>query len=242
MDGIILAGGLGRRMRPLTLKTPKPLLNLQDRPILEWSLMSLGGIVERLIVVVHYLQEQIADYMAAQQLFADYQLVEQGPEPLGTGHALQCCREHLQSDDFLVINGDDLFSQAGLRLLSRTDYGLLATLRSDYTKYGVVVRDRAGALLHIDEKPPAGRYPAPAPCNIGAYKFRADIFDYKPARSARGELEITDYATAAARDHHVEVVEAPFWLPIGDPAALAAAQRVDIARWIPMPAGGAPEP
>ena len=236
MDGIILAGGRGTRMRPLTLHKPKALLQLQDRPLLEWSLMSLISIVKRVIVVVHYRKEQIAEYMAAQQLFEDYQLVEQIPEPLGTGHALRCCRDHLRSDDFLVINGDDLFGHEGLRRLSRTDFGLLSTMRDDYTKYGVVLRDQAGALRRIDEKPPRSRYPAPAPCNIGAYKFKTAVFAYKPAKSARGEFEITDYATAAARDHRMTVVDSPFWLPIGDPAALAAAQRVDIARWIsPQP-------
>ena len=111
MDGIILAGGIGKRMRPLTLTTPKPLLQLQGHPILAWSLMSLRGVVERVLIVVHYLKNQIAAYMAAQTIFAEYQLVEQLPEPLGTGHALHCCRAQLRSDDFLVINGDDLFSR-----------------------------------------------------------------------------------------------------------------------------------
>jgi NDP-sugar pyrophosphorylase family protein len=71
LDGIILAGGKGTRMRPLTLDTPKPLLLVQGRPILEWSLMSLHGIVDHVLIVVKYLKEQIADYMATQTLFPD---------------------------------------------------------------------------------------------------------------------------------------------------------------------------
>jgi len=236
MDGIILAGGAGTRMRPLTLSKPKPLLTLIDRPILAWSLQSLSGIIERALIVVHYMQEQIADYMAAQTLIANYRLVEQRPAPLGTGHALLCCREHLAGDDFLVINGDDLYAAAALRALSQHEFGLLSSPRRDYVNYGVVRRNAAGAFLGIDEKPPAGKYAAPAPCNSGAYKFTRAIFQYQPARSARGEFEITDYVTAAARDQRVAVVESPFWLPIGDPAALATAQSVDVARWIPPPA------
>ena len=162
MDGIILAGGLGTRMRPLTLDKPKPLLRLQGRPILAWSLMSLNAIVERVLVVVHYLKEQIADYMAAQTIVADYRLVEQIPAALGTGHALLCCRDQLVSHDFLVINGDDLYAAAALRELSRYDFGLLSTQRADYERYGVVMRNEAGAFLRIDEKPPRSRYPAPA--------------------------------------------------------------------------------
>ena len=235
MDGVILAGGEGTRMRPLTLSTPKPLLKLQNRPILEWSLMSLRGIVDRVLVVVHYLKAQIADFMARQTLFADYTLVEQSPRPLGTGHALLCCRERLPSDDFLVINGDDLFGRSALRALSEQAYGILAARRLDYERYGVIVKNAAGAFQAIDEKPPRGRYPAPAPCSIGAYKFRADVFDYTLAKSARGEYEISDYITAAAHDHSVTVVDSSFWLPIGDPAALAAAQNADISRWVPAP-------
>ena len=235
MDGIILAGGAGTRMRPLTLNKPKPLLELGDRPILAWSLMSLRGTVERVLVVVHYLKEQIAAYMAAQDIIADYKLVEQLPEPLGTGHALLCCRDHLASDDFLVINGDDLYPAAALRELSQHDFGILSTARDDYERYGVVLRNEAGEFLRIDEKPPSGAYAAPAPCNSGAYKFRSAVFGYQPAKSARGEFEITDTISAVARDHAVTVVDSPFWLPIGDPAALAAAQSVDVARWIPPP-------
>ena len=230
MDGIILAAGQGMRMRPLTLETPKPLLRLHNRPLLEWSLHSLRGIVRRVLVVVHYLKEQIADFMAAQRIFADYALVEQLPAPLGTGHALRCCQPQLRSEDFLVINGDDLFSRAALLGLSRAGYGILSMQRADYPRYGVIQRDDRGDFLRIDEKPPAGSYPAPAPCSIGAYKLQQGVFDCEPAPSERGEVEITDMVTAIARTQRVEVVEASWWLPIGDPQALAAAQSVDVMR------------
>ena len=213
MDGIILAGGEGRRMRPLTLTTPKPLLSLQERPILEWSLLSLRGIVDRVLVVAHYLKAQIADFMARQTLFPDYALVEQLPRPLGTGHALQCCRDYMRSEEFLVINGDDLFSRTALRELSRQAYGILSVRRQDYERYGVIVRNAAGDFQAIDEKPPRGRYAAPAPCSIGAYKFRASVFDYALEKSARGEYEISDAMTAVARDHAVAVVDSPSGCP-----------------------------
>ena len=233
MDGIILAGGAGTRMRPLTLDKPKPLLELGDRPILAWSLLSLRGLVDRALVVVHHLKEQIAKFMAAQDIIANYQLIEQLPQPLGTGHALLCCRDQLASDGFLAVNGDDLYSRSALRELSRQDFGILSTARADYEHFGVVLRNNSGGFLGIDEKPPPGRYAAPALCNSGAYKFTRAVFEYELSKSDRGEFEITDFVSAAARDHAVAVVESPFWLPIGDPAALAAAQSVDVRRWIP---------
>ncbi len=232
MDGIILAGGIGTRMRPLTLQQPKALLPLQGQPILHWSLKSLRGVVERVLVVVGYRKERIAAYMARQTLFADYLLVEQLPRPLGTGHAMLCCRAHLRGGGFLVINGDDLYSRAALSALSQCQFGIVAAMRADFDKYGVILRDAAGHFTGIDEKPPRRRYPAPAPCNSGAYKFTDAVFEYAPAASPRGEIEITDYVTRCARDWAVTVVDAPFWLPIGDPAALAAAQSAALTRWI----------
>ena len=231
MDGIILAGGLGMRMRPLTLTTPKPLLTLQDRPILAWSLLSLQGIVERVLVVAHYRREQIAQFMAEQRLFQDYAIVEQ-PIPRGTGHALRCCQDALHSDDFLVINGDDLFAKDALRRLSRQPCAILSMPRQDYHRYGVIVRSESGSLQAIDEKPPPGSYASPAPCSVGAYKLGRQVFAYALQESQRGELELTDYVTALAAERELAVVETPFWLPIGDARDLAAAQGVDIKRWI----------
>ena len=232
MDGIILAGGIGTRMLPLTANTPKPLLHLQGQPILAWSLLSLRGIIDRVLVVVHYLKAQIERFMARQHIFPDYQLVEQLPQPLGTGHALECCRPHLRGDHFLVVNGDDLFSRAALAQLAQHDFGILSMRRGDFDRYGVIVTDEAGHLRAIDEKPPRDRYSAPAPCNIGAYKLTRAIFDYPLRKSSRGEYEIVDAVSLAARDHAIKLIDCPFWLPIGDPPALEAAQSVDLERWL----------
>lgn len=234
MDGIIMAGGKGTRMLPLTLTTPKPLLKVQERSILEWGLMSLYDTVDHVLIVVNYLQDQIESYLQSQSLFPTYTLVEQLPKPLGTAHALQCCQPHLKSDSFLVINGDDLFCAADLQTLSQTEMGILSLMKDDPSAYGAIIRDEKGNFERIHEKPPQGLYPTPIPVNIGAYKFTQAIFDYEIPKSERGEYEITDYVSYAAKDHPIAVVETPFWLPIGTPQALEDAQEVDIQRWIPI--------
>src|SRR6266478_2389817 len=66
MDAIIMAAGLGTRLRPHTLTTPKPLLPVRGRPILDWALGALPPAVDRVIVVVHYLAEQIERYLVSQ--------------------------------------------------------------------------------------------------------------------------------------------------------------------------------
>src|SRR5262245_9931262 len=111
MDAVILAAGLGKRLRPYTLTTPKPLLPVQGRPVIDWTLASLPPLVDRIIVVVHYLAGQIQGYLESQTHFSDWCTVHQS-EPRGSGDALQSCAEHIRSDRFLVINGDDLFGAA----------------------------------------------------------------------------------------------------------------------------------
>src|SRR5262249_20599475 len=124
MDAIILAAGLGTRLRPHTLQTPKPLLPVQGRPILDWALGALPATVDRVIVVVNYLAEQIEAYLAQQSHFPRWEAVRQ-EVPRGTGDALRCCRERIQSDHFLVLNGDDLYGAADLAKLAQCSAGLL---------------------------------------------------------------------------------------------------------------------
>src|SRR5262249_19544214 len=107
MDAVILAAGLGTRLRPHTLDTPKPLLPVQGRPILDWIIRARPP-VDRLVVVVNYLAEQIEDYLKNQKHVRDWKAVRQ-EVPRGTGDALRVCRPHVSGDRLLVLNGDDLY-------------------------------------------------------------------------------------------------------------------------------------
>src|SRR5262245_26689385 len=105
MDAIILAAGLGTRLRPHTETTPKPLLPVQGRPILDWTLGALPPAVDRVIVVVQYLGEQIEAYLAAQRHVPSFEVVWQGQPPRGTGDAVRKCQGKLRGGSFLVLNG-----------------------------------------------------------------------------------------------------------------------------------------
>src|SRR2546429_568885 len=109
MDAVILAAGLGTRLRPHTLTTPKPLLAVRGRPILDWTLGALPPSVDRVVLVVHYLGEQVEAYLRGQKWFSSWVVVRQ-EVPRGTGDALRSCQGHLGTDEpFLVLNGDDLY-------------------------------------------------------------------------------------------------------------------------------------
>src|SRR3954471_17148 len=106
MDAIILAAGVGKRLQPHTLTTPKPLLPVQGRPILDWIIGALPP-VDRLVVVVNYLPGPIEDSLGTQSHVPDWTTVTQA-EPRGTGDALMACKGHVTSDRVMVLNGDDL--------------------------------------------------------------------------------------------------------------------------------------
>ncbi len=230
MDAIILAAGKGTRMRPLTNDTPKPLLDVQGKPIIEWTLENLAPICERVIVVAKYLKPQVEAYMANQTIFAEYAIAEQLPEPLGTGHALQVCQPLLKSDSFIVLNGDDLFDPVALAKMKDVPAAILGIERDDPTAYAAIIQNADGYLEKLHEKPPAGMYPPPVNVSIGAYKLTQAIFEYDIQMSERGEYELPDYVSYLATKIPMHVITSNFWQPVGNPDDLAYAQTIDIPR------------
>ena len=219
-----MAAGLGTRLRPHTLTTPKPLLPVQGRPILDWALGALPPRVDRVLVVVNYLAEQIEAYLRTQKYFAQWETVRQ-EVPRGTGDAVRSCKDRLRSESVLVLNGDDLYGAADLARLARCPAGVLVYPVDDPRRWGIAFLRPDGALDRLVEKPDLeGRHPA----NTGAYAFPRSVFDTELTLSARGEYEVTDYVSMLAAEQPVQVVEATFWLPIGNVEIWQAAQTQDL--------------
>ncbi len=225
MDAIILAAGKGTRLRPHTDHTPKPLLPVQDRPILDWIIGALPP-VERLVVVVNYLAEQIEDYLRQQSHIRNWTTVRQ-TEPRGTGDALMSCKGCVTADRVMVLNGDDLIGRSDLNALADVNMGILAHAVDEPESYGILFRNEDGTLAKVVEKP-VGLTP-PQLANIGGYVFPRDVFDLQLPLSVRGEYEITDAVAQLAARGGFSVVEAKYWLPIGTVAQWQAAQLADIA-------------
>jgi bifunctional UDP-N-acetylglucosamine pyrophosphorylase/glucosamine-1-phosphate N-acetyltransferase len=225
MDAVILAAGLGTRLRPHTLTTPKPLLKVQGRPILDWTLGALPKEVDRVVVVVHYLAEQVEAYLRGQKHFKEWAVVPQGT-PQGTGDAFRKCKEQIRSSKVMVINGDDLFGAADLASLAACPAGVIVTEVQEPKKYGIAFLKPDGTLEKLLEKPDL---PPPQLANTGAYIFPREVFQLEIGLSKRGEYEITDYVTQLAARQPFHVVRSTFWFPIGDEAAWNAAQKMDLA-------------
>src|SRR5438105_8154200 len=152
MDAVILAAGLGTRLRPHTLTTPKPLLPVRGRPILDWALGALPLAVDRVLVVVHYLAEQFDTYLRGQHHFAAWQTIYQ-EKPRGTGDALRACREHLRSERFLVLNGDDLYGARDLAALAACPAGVMVQPVDEPRRFGIAFLRPDGKLDRLVEKP-----------------------------------------------------------------------------------------
>jgi NDP-sugar pyrophosphorylase family protein len=226
MDAIILAAGLGTRLRPHTLTTPKPLLPVGGRPILDWTLAALPRSVGRVIVVTHYLADKVDEYLRGQSHQRNWVTVHQ-TTPRGTGDAFRSCRGQVAADRVLVLNGDDLYAAADLAALAAKPAGLLVHEVDEPRKFGIVFSRPDGTLERLVEKPDlTGKQLA----NVGAYLFPRSALDVDLPLSPRGEYEITDAVSAVAATQPFHAVPARVWLPIGDEAAWRAADQLDLER------------
>jgi len=224
MDAVILAAGLGTRLRPHTLQTPKPLLPINGLPILGWSVGALPLSVDRVLVVTHYLAEQIEAFLRQQTHVKESCTVHQ-EQPRGTGDALRACRDKLRSDRFLVLNGDDLYGARDLAALARCSAGVLVQSVTEPKHWGIAFLKPDGTLERLVEKPDIE---GPQLANAGAYVFPREVFDAALTKSTRGEYEITDYVSALAARRPVQIVLAEFWLPIGTVEVWQKAQGMDL--------------
>lgn len=224
MNAILLAAGLGTRLRPHTLTTPKPLLPVQNRPLLDWTIAALPSCVDRLLVVTHYLAEQMEAYLSSQKHIPDWVAVPQGT-PRGTGDALRKCQPYVTSDRFLVINGDDLFGAADLAALTHTPAGVICQEVPDPKKWGIAFLKPDGTLEKLVEKPDTE---GPQLANTGAYLFPKSVFDLEIGLSPRGEYEITDYVSQLAARGPFHVVRSTFWYPVGTEEAWNKSQTLDL--------------
>lgn len=182
MRALLLAAGLGTRLRPLTDRVPKAMVDIAGRPLLDrWLAMLFDGGIERVLVNTHYLGEVIRDFIATSRWRSLVDIVDEA-ELLGTGGTLLANRQWFGKGPILVTHGDnasDLDIGAFIEAHAARAAGVLATLalfRTDYPQScGIVVMDDRRVIREFHEKKPD---PPGNLANAAAFIFEPEIFNY----------------------------------------------------------------
>ncbi len=224
VKGIILAGGSGTRLHPITRAVSKQLLPIYDKPMIYYPLstLMLAGLREILLITTPHDQAAFQRLLGnGAHLGLSLSWVVQD-QPNGLAEALLLGEEFLAGDKCALILGDNLFYGPGLGTHlaqnSQVDGALIFAYQvSDPTAYGVVEFDDAGRVLSIEEKPPVPKSNFAVP-GIYFYDERASDFARQLRPSERGELEITALNNAYLErgELRVEVLSrATTWLDTG---------------------------
>jgi mannose-1-phosphate guanylyltransferase len=181
MRAMVLAAGLGTRLRPLTYEISKPMVPVLDRPVMEHilDLLDRHGI-EQTIANLHYFPEMIREHFGERISYRFEQ------ELLGTAGGVRACADFFGDEPFLVISGDALTDIDLTALAARhQETGGIATLAvkkvADTREFGVVLHDRDGRITGFQEKPRPEEALSDLG-NCGIYVFDPEIFDYFPER------------------------------------------------------------
>lgn len=221
MQVVIISAGKDKRMGDLTKVTPKPMLKIKGKPILEHKLNALPKEITEVIFIVGYKGEHIMNYFKKE--FGGRKVTYVFQRDLnGTGTALHLAKSFL-GEKFLVMNGDDLYHKKDIKKIIKHDLAILGHVVEDVTKFGIMRTDKKGCLIDIVEKPKKSKDNL---ANIGLYMLNKKIFAYDLARSSSGEFYLTDMITALAGDQKIKIEKSSLWHPIGNPDDLKKAEEI----------------
>ena len=224
MRAVILAAGLGTRLRPLTHKIPKPMIRLHGKPILEYTIRSFPKEVTDIVLVVHYRRHQIKQYFKTRFLGKRIHYVYQ-PKLIGNWDALLRAKRFLKNEKrFLVSYADDLYNANDIRKMLRHDRALLVTHSKNPERYGVVKTDAKGFVTAIIEKPKTyvGHL-----INVGVYILGPEFFKLRQHKKNNHKEYHLSYAVGElAKKRPIKAVRTSFWFPIGYPEDIEGAEKI----------------
>jgi len=186
--GIILSGGWGTRLRPLTCTIPKTLIPVVNKPVIERQILLLKSVgVKEIVLAVSVMADDIKRYFKdGEDLGVKIHYTDE-KQPMGTAGALKLAEYYLHDDRFFMLNGDEIINfdfHEMLDLHQKSEaLGTIASMNvEDPSPYGVLIVDEdSNKILKFQEKeeydPPEGK-PVPMPVNVGVYLLEPEIFSY----------------------------------------------------------------
>lgn len=237
MDVVLLAGGLGTRMRPLTYTTPKPLLPVLNEPLLVRVLRTFRPIAERALLTTFSLRDEMdawADGWNRAGGRPPVTLVEE-PQALGTGGAVRNCASRLEGERCAVVNADVLCDLDVERLAEfhrrAVANGALATIAltevPDPSAFGVAVVEGERVVRFV-EKPPKDEAPARL-INAGVYLFEREVVDRIPSEGP-SSLERDVFPHLARQGKLAAFPFTGYWNDLGKPSTFLAAHAALLAK------------
>ncbi len=215
-SAVILAGGKGTRLDPLTKTVPKQLLKVAGKTILYHNMHALAPFVSEYILVVEHKHEMIETSIGSSFEGKPVSYVRQH-EPLGTGHALKMAENSISNDKFFMIYGDDIYDSVFYSESVKHERSIAGKPVENWEIFGILRTKADGTLDGIAEKP--SEYIGNN-ANIGVFNFDKNIFKFTSSipLSKRGEYELTDAVSAYCQQYPMEIVSADgYWLTVGYP-------------------------
>jgi NDP-sugar pyrophosphorylase family protein len=219
MQCVILAAGRGTRMGALCDDCPKPMLPINGKPKLAYSIETLPQEITEVVLIVGYLKECIMDFFGDSYAGRAIQYVVHETID-GTGKVLHSAKDIL-NNRFLVTMGDDLYCRDDLEKLMEYDVAVLALEVGDSSQFGALKTDANGKLEAILERPHDAKYRL---VNTGAYMLTKDFFRYPLVKISETEYGLPQTMMQMKKNDEIMVISARDWFPIGDPQALKEAQ------------------
>ena len=240
LQAILLVGGQGTRLRPLTISTPKPMLPVAGFPTTEHQIaIARDAGVSRIVLGTSYRAEVFENYFGhGEQLGIELEYAVES-EPLGTGGAIRNAAEYLTcgpDDPVIVFNGDVLTGLDINALVQQwrdtnADVALYLTRVEDPRAFGLVPTDADGRVLEFREKPKTEAEIVTDQINAGCYVFRRSVIDSIPVGRPVSVERETFPELLASHAHVIGVVDEGYWLDLGTPLAFAQGSA-DVVRGI----------